>query len=212
MADDSILALKKQRGRWLVELASGESFHLPSALLRAYPLDVGQPFDRERYAILTARAGDKLALERAARLLEQRDYSARTLRGKLIDAGFSPQSADRACAYLQDRGFLDDRRYALQLMAREKKRSGSRKIGQKLREKGLNEELARQVLGELSEEDELAAATAQAEKYLKNKRLEPLEARRKTIAMLARRGFSYSLAEKAASAALSGKEEEGSSS
>lgn len=208
MADDRIIAMKRQRSRWLIELASGESFHLPAALLRAFPLKVGQPFDREKYAQITAKASDKLALERAAWLLGQRDYSAKILCGKLIDAGFSDQNAQSACAFLEDKGFLSDERYALQLLEREKTRSGARRIAQKLRQKGIDEDLMREVLDSLPEEDELSAALTQARKYLRNKRFEPLEARQKTIAMLARRGFSYSLAEKAASIVLEGEEDQ----
>lgn len=203
MADDCILEMKKQRSRWQLTLASGERLYLPAALLRAYPLEQGQPFDPQAYESLTAKVAYKLALERAAWLLGQRDYSSQMLCSKLIAAGFAEGHAQRVCAYLEEQGFLDDRRYAAQLLQREKKRSGARKIAQRMRQQGLDEDLAAEMLERLSDEEQIEAALQQARKYLRNRPVVPLDTKRKTIAMLARRGYGYSVAERAAALALS---------
>ena len=49
MAADSVAEIKKQRGSYLIALASGDSLRVPSAVFRQLPLKEGQPVDLAAY-------------------------------------------------------------------------------------------------------------------------------------------------------------------
>ena len=111
--------------------------------------------------------------------------------------GFQHESLTRAIAFLIKRGYLDDARFASQLLERKKKRSGSYLIRRDMRQKGLSEQEASQALQGLSEEEEQEHAAALLQKYLRNKAWEPRERYQKALAFLGRRGFGYDVAKAA---------------
>ncbi len=197
MAEDIVMTINKQRGSFLVSLASGFSFRVAAVLLREHPLHLGQTIDLELYQESLARDAYAFAMEKAVKLLSQRDYSRSSLEDKLLQSGFDQASAGNVVDFLVKKHYLDDKRYAEALLRRRQGKSGSGKIAMELRCKGVDPETSAQTLELLSREDELAAAKTQAVKYLASKNLEPAEAFRRTIAFLARRGYRYDLAKEA---------------
>jgi regulatory protein len=84
----------------------------------------------------------------ALRLLGRRDYSRSELRRKLTGKGFSNEEAEGVLSQFEDRGLLNDRRLAQRLAdsySREKL-WGPQKLLQKLVQRGIPGEMARQVL------------------------------------------------------------------
>ncbi len=198
MAADSVAEIKKQRGSYLIALASGDSLRVPSAVFRQLPLKEGQPVDLAAYQQEQLGVEYPLAMERAGNLLSQRDYSEHLLTRKLLDVGYLPQTCERVVQRLRALGYLDDARYAQSLLERKKKRSGARGIAQQLRLKGVDRSVTEQVLDSFSSEEELAAACVLAVKYVGNKAWDRREACRRCIAYLSRRGYSYEIARQAA--------------
>ena len=197
MAEDIVKEIRKQRDSYLVTLSSGDSFRVAGPMLSQHPLRVGQAVDPQHYLGSLQQVAYPYALEKAVKLLSQRDYSRHQLEDKLMRSGYDELTVHKVADFLVKRRFLDDKRYAEALLKRKQGKSGKNRIAMELRAKGVDQELASQTLVQFSQDDELEAARAQAVRYLAPKDLEPREAYRRTIAFLARRGYPYELAKKA---------------
>ena len=197
MAEDIVKEIRKQRDSYLVSLSSGDSFRVAGPLLGQHGLRVGQTVDPERYQESLQQDAYPCALEKAVKLLSQRDYSRHQIEDKLMKSGYDEHTVHKVADFLVKRRFLDDMRYAEALLKRKQGKSGKNRIAMEMRAKGVDQELASQTLAQFSQEDELESARAQAVRYLTPKALEPREAYRRTIAFLARRGYPYELAKKA---------------
>ena len=136
------------------------------------------------------------AEESALRLLARRDHSREEMRRKLRAREFTPQETEAALRWLEEREMLDDRRYAEKLaisLAREKL-LGPQRLSQKLFQKGIPAELAREAL---EKADELLAAGERLRTIIRLKlkgrspeEIDP-EERRKLVGYLRQRGFSW---------------------
>ena len=99
----------------------------------------------------------------AVRLLARRDHTRAELSQKLRQRGFPEDLAAEACEALIERGFLDDRRVAENLLraALDKRDVGSRRLAQQLGKRLLPRAIVEEVMADfLSQADELARATA----------------------------------------------------
>lgn len=131
------------------------------------------------------------AKTRAVYYLSRRDYSEKGLYDKLCK-DFIPKAAAFAVEQMKNKGFLNDERYALNLIQnlRGKNRSG-RDILNKLCLKGVPRDLAVRLIGEnqLALTDKERAKALITAKYLNKIRDE--DDRRKTVQALLRRGFPF---------------------
>lgn len=135
---------------------------------------------------------EELARTIALRLLTAR---ART-RGELTEAlrrrNVPREAAEAVLTRLTEVGLIDDAEFARTwVTSRQQRRHLSRTVlRQELRGKGIAAEEISSALGEVSTEDELAAAQALADKKVRSMRgLEATVQRRRLAAALARRGF-----------------------
>lgn len=147
-------------------------------------------------------ADDKNALESALkhafRLLGYRDRSEKEMFEKLMQKGFSAEVAGNAVAYLKGRDFINDGRFAriLKKAAVERKHLGRRGTRAYLINKGISGDIADEILGD--EGDYLDTAKNFIEKKLKSMgKCDEDTIRRRLWGMLARRGFSYGIINKA---------------
>lgn len=132
------------------------------------------------------------ALKYALRLLGYRDRSEKEMHEKLIKKGFSDKVAHETVAYLRDKGFIDDKRFAeiLRRDAIERKHLSKRGTRHYLINKGIADDIADDVLGK--DDDYLDAAKNLVEKKLRNiKDYNEEKLKRRLMGMLSRRGFSY---------------------
>jgi regulatory protein len=141
-------------------------------------------------------AGDKNSRENAVKyalsLLGYRDRSEREIIDKLGRKGFPEKIAKETAAYLKERGFIDDRKFAdiLKRDAIERKLLGKRGVEYYLAKKGIPSEIAEDVSG--SDEDYLdVARKAIAKKLRTMKDGDEKIIKRKLFGMLSRKGFSY---------------------
>ena len=150
----------------------------------------GSDLTEEQLNALIATSQHNRARERALYLLGLRDYACKELEQKLYTEA-TPEVAAAVVERLREVGLLDDERYAARLARSlsEVKHYPRRRIEQELRHRGISSMLIQTVLSELEGEDYEQALALLQKKYY-NKLNDP-DSRRRVIAALARRGFSY---------------------
>lgn len=138
------------------------------------------------------------AKERAIWHLSGQDYSEKGLYNKLIKT-FTPKAAAFAIAQMQKKGFINDEKYAANLVLKFKSKNLSkRQMAEKLMQNGISKEISHKLLK--VDEDLSATDVSRAAELLKAKYINKIgdeEGRKKTFAALMRRGFSYSDIKKA---------------
>ena len=135
------------------------------------------------------------AREAAFRLLAYRARSAQELSQRLRQKGFHPSIIDQVLTDLQAGGYQSDLEFARQYVSEKWSASGwgPSRIGQGLRQKGIEAELARQVLDELFRDRDLVGGLLPlARKRWRLTSDLPLEVRRRRlIGYLQRRGYDW---------------------
>jgi regulatory protein len=113
------------------------------------------------------------------------------LQRRLARAGYEPHEVDAAIADLEEVGLVDDERFARELAESKRRRGMGRRAGlAALRAKGVDREIAEQVVGEVNPEDEADRAYTLAVARLGRLRsLAPDVAYRRTVDYLIRRGY-----------------------
>ena len=186
---------------------------LPVSRVHALSLTVGSAWQPElATAVDEAQQYDK-AWRDASRHLARRMFSERMLRDKLRQREHQPATIDRVIDRLKELELLDDATFGRALIREtlNRKPTGPNLLLVKLRQKGIDSELANALLREITQpagDDEDAAFTrhmdtdrhaqavsvegarALAERKLRSlQRVEPMVRKRRLYGMLARRGF-----------------------
>jgi regulatory protein len=133
----------------------------------------------------------------AYRLLTYRSRSRAEIEAKLHDKGFNDAIIDTVLADLARLGYVNDLQFAREwTRGRIRLRGfGRRRIGQELKNKGIGQEIIRDVFAEVfSDETEIETAKHVAEKKLSTmKTLDRLTRRRRLAGFLERKGFSFEI-------------------
>jgi regulatory protein len=133
----------------------------------------------------------------AYRLLTYRPRSRAEIEAKLVDRGFHDAVIAAVLADLARLGYVNDLRFAREwAQGRIRLRGfGRRRIGQELKNKGIGQEIIRDVFTEVfSGETEIETAEQVAEKKLSTmKTLDRLTRRRRLAGFLERKGFSFEI-------------------
>ena len=180
----------RRRRLYLLRLDNGTEYTVDRQTFDESPHRVGEEIAEEQLEALLRKSQYNRARERALYLLGLRDYACGELEKKLYTEA-SPEIAAAVIARLQEVGLLDDAAYARRLARHlmEDKQYPRRRIEQELRHRGIDALTVADALAEL-DGDDLQQALALLEKKYYNKLKTP-EDRRRTVAALARRGFSY---------------------
>lgn len=170
--------------------------------LAACPVAVDDELDMEEYAGRVCAHQFRDGFDAALSIL---DYSARTEREiekKLLAKGFLPDCVCAVLARLRESRLINDREIAMRAAEfASAGKTGVYALKRKLRARGIRESDVEDALETISEEDQLAAASAVAKKLMpRYEGRDPREVRARLSQALARRGFSWSTIE----AALSG--------
>ncbi|WP_172121114.1 regulatory protein RecX [Actinomyces faecalis] len=154
--------------------------------------------DEHQQAVEAAR---DIVLRRLDRSPAPRSALADLLERKEVDARVAQEVLDR----LEAVGLIDDAAYAA-VLARTRfaqKGAARRAIAEELRRKGLGEDVISLALAQIDSSDEQEAALALARKKLRSTaNLAPEVRRRRALALLARKGYSASVATQAYERAL----------
>lgn len=179
-----------RRSLYRLDFDCGDPIEVDVRTFDESPYSHGSDVTPEQLNTLLAASRYNRARDRALYLLGLRDYACKELEQKLYTEA-DPDTAAAVVARLREVGLLDDERYAARLARSlsETKHYPRRRIEQELRHRGISSVLAQTAASELGGEDfEQALALLQKKYY--NKLNDP-DSRRRVIAALARRGFSY---------------------
>ena len=164
-----------------------------------FPLTEGTAVDRESFLAYIRIHQYPPALDRAVRMLAERSCSRREIERKLTLARFEPDVTDLVLFKLEKENLLNDREFAMQWVHSRSRKYGASRIRQELRTKGIDEDIASEILEDLSEEDQLRQAVALAVKKIRSLQpsCEEKKWKQRITAFLIRRGYSWDLALKA---------------
>lgn len=155
-------------------------------------LQVGQTLSEEKIRSLQEEETREVAYQRGLHYLSFRPRSEAEVRRKLLEKGFDQPLVEQIIQRLKAEGWLGDSEFArLWTENRTTFRPRSRRLLRyELRQKGVSEDHIEEALNPLAEESELAyqAGIRYARKLTS---LQPDVFRKRLMAFLARRGFSY---------------------
>ena len=144
--------------------------------------------------------------ERSLYLLEQAPKTEAKLREKLLKSGkYDEEIVNETMDFLKKYGYVDDQRFAEQLIKQYANSKSVREIEQKLYQRGVDQGCIKQAIAafkeneELSQDSEMKAAKAAIRKKCRNPEELDADGKRKLYASLMRKGFSYSTVTKALS-------------
>jgi len=139
--------------------------------------------------------GDELkkAKNLAFRLLKYRDRSERELVNRLRKKKVSKEVIEKVIAELKSLSLLDDRKFAKSwIQERIRRGYGLLKIKAELKEKGIDQDLLKDLLENLNKDEWVLPQIRElAQKRIKKYNKIDLNVKRKVLSYLARRGFPY---------------------
>ena len=163
------------------------AFSLPAEAVYAYGLKKGVEITYERFEELSKQKETLKAKSKALDYLSRRPHSEKELRQKLSKKGISDEAVDDSLEYLKDKGYQSDEEYARALNEKGQRALWSnRRIMYELILKGVDRELAGEILEPFADQDEKIKRLA----FKRGGNLED-SARRKIIDGLMRQGYSY---------------------
>ena len=184
MTVTEITPLDKRRSKVILD----EDFALAlyNGEIKRYHIETGEELPEETYREIMEEILLKRAVERVCYLLKSSDKTEQELRKKLKD-GYYP---GEAIEFLKKHRYINDEEYGRRYVEYHSTKKSKRQIQYELQRKGLSKEAVTDILEEHPVDEE-----AQIRDYIRRKRLEPeamtLEERRKAMAALGRKGFSF---------------------
>ena len=176
-------------GRWLVMLEDGTVLRVGENEVLQFSLYRGRELTGEEGEQLLSSARSSGLKEKALDLLTRKPMSRKELELKLEQWEASQSEQSQICDRLEELGFLDDGRYARQVVSHyAAKGYGTRKLRDELYRRGVPREFWDEALEQCEDCSELLDAFL--EKKLMGSR-DPKEIKRASEA-LARRGYSWS--------------------
>lgn len=151
----------------------------------------GQEIGDDEWKKLVDGINYKKAVDKCYDLLSRRDHSVKELKTKLLRT-VDEESANRAIEKMIDYGYLDDEKYAKNLVKylSETKRMSKNHIKQEMYKRGVPNDIIAYTLEETEIDNVSAVVDLIFTKY-RNK-LDAQDGNKKVIAALMRKGFSYS--------------------
>ncbi len=184
-----ITAIRQTSGdRCTVVLEDGAEIKSSLGAVTELRLYTGKELDGEALEELRRLSARSLARDRALEVLSRRQMSRKELKSKLLQKGETEDSVEYCAQWLEERGFLDDGRYAAAVVRHyAAKGYGAGRVRAELQRRGIPRELWEEALAELPEPDEKLDRLIAA----RLKDPEDREQVRKLSAALYRRGYSW---------------------
>lgn len=130
----------------------------------------------------------------AMNLLVKRDYAEAELYRKLRDKGYSEFFAGKGIEYVSAYHYLDDARYARQMIGSRKDTMSRKMMVSRMRQKGLSDEVIQEAMEEADWTDEMGLTREIRRRFSSAEQIESLtdKDRQKLIQSLMRKGYGYS--------------------
>ena len=185
------------KDRCRVTLDTEESFVLYKGEIRLLKLKPDTALSDDIYRQITTVVLPKRCKLRAMNLLKARPYTEYQLRKKLLEGGYSEETAGIALDYVKSFGYVNDKQYALDFIRQQTENRSKKELYMKLLGKGIDKEILDQAFSETygSLEDvkeQTYDETAVIVKTLKKRGFSPdmsYEDKQKLLAYFYRRGF-----------------------
>lgn len=186
----TITAIEPRRKGLSALYIDGEfAMKLDTQTLLENRFDVGRDIDDEELHEIISLSNERRAKEKALWLISYRDHSKKELADK-IRCTCDEDSAQKAVDRLEELGLVNDegfaRRYAEQLIF--SKHMSKRGVSYELSRKGIDKELAQEILEDI-DVDENEEIKAVLEKKYRN--LDDEKTRRRAVAALQRLGYGW---------------------
>ena len=195
---DQIISVTRRGGVATVKMFSGDTLKIPSAVFLERRLRAGEKIEPEAYRAFIRERGYPHALEAAVKFLSLRERSEKEVVSRLRRSYYDERTVARVMETLALNDLVSDGRFAEQWTDSRKKKYGKSRIARELKMKGVPESEAQEALSGISEEEEFERACAQAGKMARKFRNDE----KKIAQALVRRGYGWSIARKAAEAAV----------
>ncbi len=186
--------IQQKRSSWVnVFINEQFGFGISKKTLVDFDLFVGKEISEKEIKEILERDQQIRALEKTFRWLGIRPRSQKELEKKLQEKGFTSKIVKKTLKRLREFGYLDDKRFAWSWFET-RKLSGKGKfiIKKELKEKGIEEELIKNILSHYSPSEEVEIALNLARRKIVGlKDLSKLEQKQKLACFLASRGFSW---------------------
>ncbi|MGN0203917.1 MAG: regulatory protein RecX [Coprococcus sp.] len=181
------------RHKMRVSLDGEPAFVLTDKKLEEWQLHVGDDLDDERSEALMTFVGREAA-RAAMDLLIRRDYSEAELYSKLRQKGFNDRIAAQGIAYVHSYHYLDDERYASQLVAGKRGTVSRKMMICQLQQKGVDDTVIQKTMACAEWNDEDGIRFEIRKKFHSSEELFELSEkdRQKMFQSLMRKGYNYS--------------------
>ena len=135
----------------------------------------------------------KRAKLRAMHLLTRMDYTEAELEKKLMKGEYTPQAVKIAMDYVRSYHYLDDERYARQMIGRYKGTASRKMMMNKMKQKGLSDDVIREVMEASEWTDEMGITRELHRRFSSAEQIEEMadKERQKLIQSLMRKGYGY---------------------
>lgn len=166
----------------------GVTYVLYKSELRKYAVSENEEINYLKIEEMLEKKAKKKVLD----WLKFSDRTREELMQKLHQAGYSKEIAEKAVAYADSYGYLDDRRYGRNYVEYKGRSKSRRQLEMELKNKGLSKEEIEQSLEE-GKYDENEALEKAFQKKLGSRRIEGMEReeKQKIASYLLRKGFSF---------------------
>ncbi|MBQ6171147.1 MAG: RecX family transcriptional regulator [Clostridia bacterium] len=183
----------QQKGTLLSVFVNKEfSFSADAAFLADNDVFVGRKLEKEELETLRKAAEVRKAIRHSLYLLEHRDFSKKELAKRLETKGYDPSDAMQAAEYIEDRGYINDKRYAERMIERKKGKAGKKQLRFELKRAGISGDDAEAVLEETySESDGINAVLREMKRILKGGFPEDRAAQKKLFNRFIAKGYEY---------------------
>ncbi len=208
---DGIEAHPTRKGKYRIHLSNGRSLILPEDVLINHRLVPGMQITKEEVATYTQEVDYYEAYHKALHYLGFRVRSCLEMRMYLKRKRIDPDLIEVIVSKLIDKGLLDDMEFADKLVKdrRMGKPTGKRRLKHELETKGVKPEIVNDIVGSITEEEELIQAVRMAEKYYaRHSRKEHHVLKAAIGQTLQRQGFDWEIIRLALSKVLIQEDEE----
>jgi len=206
---ERVLEVKKLHGCALLCLSDGQTLKVPASVWRERKITEGEFIDIDDYRAFILKRGPAHAMDSAVRLLSVSDRTEKELRRRLDEVGYPAEVIDGVIGRLYELRLINDQAYAEYWAKSRMHRAGPQKLQMELVRRGVDRETASAAVN-ISEEDQLRDAVRLTGKYLgRTHGGMDRSLYSRTLAMLARHGYSADIAKKAIAAIAAGEDETG---
>jgi regulatory protein len=185
--------VRQKRNPERVSIFLDEEYAFGLTRIVAAWLQVGQYLSEEKIDSLQAEDAQEVAYLIAIKYLDYRERSETEIRAHLNKRDINERVIEDVIDRLLRSGLVDDRRFAANWVENrlEFRPRGRRALSYELRQKGISEEIIRETLDSINDEELAYQAAMKKAKNFQS--LEWDEFRKKMLGFLSRRGFSYNI-------------------